>query len=390
MRETIVGVIFAGAMAALGYFTIFMTDSDLGGLIGEAKKAQHVYKVVFDRVNGLEGGHKVKASGLDVGEVTYMRLLDDGRVEVTMTCWQPLTFRNDDQVWIKDVSPLGGKYVDFVSGEASETFTSPPEDLTGDVKMGLLEAGGDAVDDLRGDIQVAIKEIEATFKNLREITEQIKNGEGTIGRIYKDKELYDELLATVKDLRAFAGNLSSKDGTVSRLINDRELYDNLNSAVAKLDDIIGGVKDGKGTVGKLFNDATLHDDVQALVNEIRGAMKGDGTLGKLINDPSLYDNLNATVNEAKAIIVDARNGKGTLGKLINDESLYNDLQAALADIKAITGDLRGGKGTLGKLLTDDSAYNELKFALSELGKSLEDTREQAPINTFTSVIFSAF
>lgn len=392
MRDAVVGVVFFVAMGLLGYFTIIVNDTSLGGFLGKGKDESVVYTAHFDSVAGLELGSKVKTNGMEVGEVTWISQLANGRIQVDIKSTKTIPIRADDyRVLIKDVSPLGGKYVDIETGSTGANLPLGTT-LSGSARLGLLEEGGKFVDDIREDVKKTLAEIEATFANLREITDQIKTGEGTIGRLYKDAKLYDELLGTVKDLREFSQKLNDPNGTIGKLLSSDELHTNLNSAVKRIDELVAGVQDGKGTAGKLFNDTALYDEVKALATDLREALKGPGTLGKLVNDPSLYDNLNAAVIDARSIIADARAGKGTIGKLLNDETMYESLKNAIGNIEAISTKLSDpkGSGTLGKLINDDALYNELKKVIGELGKSIEDTREQAPITTFTSVIFSAF
>ena len=49
-----------------------------------------------------------------------------------------------------------------------------------------------------------------------------------------------------------------------------------------------------------------------------------------------------------------------------------------------------GEGTIASLLNDPLLYRESKSLLKELRETVEDLREQAPINSFIGVVFSAF
>jgi len=390
MKETIVGVVFFVGLGLLGYFTIYVK----GGVTSSTTASGFTYKVNFKSVAGLERGQKVKVSGMDVGKVTALKLLPSGQIEATLSTWQEIPFKQDYKVVIKDVSPLGGKYVDIEPGEESAALEVSAATLVGSSRASLLAEGGDLISEIRVDAK-------KIFESLREITENIAGGRGTLGKLYKQGDLYDDLLAAVKDLRMFAEKLNSPSGTIGKLLTQPELYDRLNSAVANLDKIITGVKDGKGSMGKLFNETHLYDDLRAALNKIDKFVSnvdgmvdhvkaGKGSLGRLYVNPEAYDNVTGTFKEARQMLEKLRRGEGTLGRLLQDDSLYESLRSVAVDLKAITGDLRQGRGTLGKLLQDDTLYRELRNVILEVGRAVEDTREQAPITTFTSVIFNVF
>lgn len=395
-REIAVGIVFFVGLLLLAYFTIVVED--IGGLAYRTPGKPDtgvVYKVRFDSVAGLESGMKVKASGMDVGKVKSLRLLPDGKVEATLAVWEKIPFFADYKVVVKDVSPLGGKYVDIEPGDAAKPPVEPDKsELKGQARSNVLAEGGALVADIREDVK-------RMFDNLRQITESIREGQGTLGRLYKDAKLYDDLAATVKELRTFAGKLNSAEGTLGKLLSEREMYDRLLAAAKQLESVLSGVNEGKGTVGKLFQDQGLHDELKDTVKRLRafldnaselvsGIRSGQGTLGQLYVNRELYDSVTGAAKEAREVLASLRAGKGTLGKLLTDEALYTSLRGVAADLQGITADLRRGKGTLGKLLKDESLYNDMKNVVTELGKAIEDQREQAPITTFTNVIFNVF
>ncbi len=62
-------------------------------------------------------------------------------------------------------------------------------------------------------LQSASKEMEKTFASLSEVTEGIKKGEGTVGKLLKDDEMADRLNKTVASLQDVSDKLSQGKGT---------------------------------------------------------------------------------------------------------------------------------------------------------------------------------
>ncbi|MGH8015097.1 MAG: MlaD family protein, partial [Candidatus Zixiibacteriota bacterium] len=54
-------------------------------------------------------------------------------------------------------------------------------------------------------------------------------------------------------------------GTVGRLFNDPQLYDNLSSTTARLDTIMSKLNNAEGSMGLLVNDSALYVEITNLV-----------------------------------------------------------------------------------------------------------------------------
>ncbi|NPU83945.1 MAG: MCE family protein [Syntrophaceae bacterium] len=80
-------------------------------------------------------------------------------------------------------------------------------------------------------LQSASKEMEKTFASLSEVTEGIKKGEGTVGKLLKDDEMADRLNKTVASLQDVSDKLSQGKGTLGKLINEDETVTNLNTGL---------------------------------------------------------------------------------------------------------------------------------------------------------------
>ena len=131
--------------------------------------------------------------------------------------------------------------------------------------------------------------------------------------------------------------------------------------------MIGGFKAGKGTIGKLFTDEKVYNELEkALVDARR------------------------MVNNIDKVAQGINSGEGTLGVLMQDKTMAKDLKATLANIRVVTSRLKKGEGTVGKLLADDTLYKEIRRVVKGMSDAIEDTREQVPISTFTSILFKAF
>jgi len=118
----------------------------------------------------------------------------------------------------------------------------------------------------------------------------MNRGEGTLGRMASDDQLYTEMTKLLTRLTALTedlhknqerivsslektatsvGNLSVKvddnTGTIGRLVNDPALYDNLSASTAKLDSVLRKINDAEGNLGLMVNDTAMYSEMTNLM-----------------------------------------------------------------------------------------------------------------------------
>jgi phospholipid/cholesterol/gamma-HCH transport system substrate-binding protein len=191
------------------------------------------------------------------------------------------------------------------------------------------------------------------------IVKDVKDGKGTVGRLFSDEALYNNLNATIRETEDVMKQVRSGDGSAGRFLNDPALYNNANDIALQLKAISADLRAGRGTAGKLLTD----DELYARINRTA-------------------DRLDKSVDQINGIVAEINAGHGTLGKLIKDEQLYNDARAAIAKfnttadrIDNMVAAAQRGEGTLGKLLTDDTLYTNVNQLSSEGVKLIYDFRQ---------------
>jgi phospholipid/cholesterol/gamma-HCH transport system substrate-binding protein len=156
----------------------------------------------------------------------------------------------------------------------------------------------------------AINEVVGLTRDLKKVTGGITRGEGTLGQLVTNRQLYDQLNGTLARTSALMSRLENPRGTIGRLLDDPQLYYSLNRTVASADTIIRQITSGNGSVGKLMRDDTLYVhlvSVGSRADSLVGAMaSGKGTMQKLFTDQQLYDMLLKTVTELNNVLVDVR------------------------------------------------------------------------------------
>ncbi len=269
------------------------------------------YKLVAFVANasGLRLGGPVSVAGQLSGSIEEIQFLppdaDTTRnlkiiLEVNSTVREQV--RQDSRGKIKTLGLLGDKVFDISVGTPKyRTLHEGDTILIGpsiDYEAVVQQASG------------AITEVVGLTRDLRKVTTSITSGEGTLGQLVTNRQLYDQLNLTLGRTSALMARLENPRGTIGRLLDDPALYYSLNRAVSSADSVISSINRGSGSLGKLMHDDTLYVHLVSIVNRadaLVGSMAGGtGTISKLFNDQQLYDQLVKTVTELNQVLIDVR------------------------------------------------------------------------------------
>lgn len=325
-----------GASAAL-IVLIFLMNST-GGVF--TKKVR--LRSYFDDASGLRQGAPVRLEGVDIGNVASVKVVP-GRplspVEVLMKVNTDYLFnlRKDSVTSLETAGVLGETYVQIYSQTAKGPVVQDGDELaTRDTPE---------ISDVVRSSQSTLQNMDALLKRADRIVAFVESGQGSIGKLIYDPNLYNRVAATVNEFQAVIDQINNGKGTIGQLIHSDELYQKVNTAADKLNTIVNELNQGKGTAGKI------------------------------LKDPTLYNNANDTIASVKKLTDDINAGKGTLGKLTKDEELARKLDNIITKLSAISDRLDAGEGTAGKLLRDPSLFNNADQMLIETRGLVRAIRE---------------
>ena len=296
----------------------------------------------FDNAGGLREGAPVRLAGVDIGNVTGIRIVGakpTTPVEVTMKVNTKYKFnlRKDSVTLLATAGVLGETYVDIDSSTASAT-----EATDGDT---LAARNQPDIQDVVRASQGTLQNMDALLKRVDRIVAFIESGQGSIGKVIYSPALYDQLNATVAEFKGLVDDIQKGKGSLGPLFTSDEVYKKANAALDKLN---------------------------AMVDELQ---QGKGTAGRLLKDPELYDNANKTVANVRQLTDDINAGKGALGKMAHDQEFANKLQETINNLEALSERLQKGEGTAGMLFKDPALYNNSNQMLVETRELVKSIRE---------------
>ena len=301
-------------------------------------------KTYFDNAGGLREGAAVRLNGVDIGNVTKIRVVPykDKQltpVEVGMKVSTKYSFNlhRDSVASLSTAGVLGETYIDIDSSQAIGPVAQNGDTLPTQVHPDFNQVVRSS--------QSTLQNMDALLKRADRILAFAESGKGSLGKLIYDPTLYDRFSATVSEFKGIVDQISKGQGSLGQLVSRNDAYDKVMSILDKLNGIA--------------------DDLQ----------QGKGSAGKFLKDPALYNNANDTIANAKKLTEEINAGKGTLGKLTKDEELARKLDNTISKLSAMATALEAGQGTAGKLLKDEALYNNTDKMLVETRELIKSIRE---------------
>src|SRR6266513_4754106 len=299
LSELRVGILVVVSIAVL----IFLILNASGDINPFARKLH--LRARFADANGLREGSEVRLAGVRVGKVDKITLLPPSteptakRVEALMTIDSSIDGRPASERIRQDSTAQQGS--PSLLGNEMLINISPGTALAPQVKDYdiLHSSSANTVNDFATSGTDLAQRLSKLSDQISIIVKDVQEGKGTMGRLFSDGALYNNLNATVRETEDVMRLIRSGNGSAGRFVNDPALYNNANEIALQLRKIAQDLRAGKGTAGKLLTNDELYNRINHTA-----------------------DRLDKTVDQINDIIADIGQGKGTLGKLIKDEQIY--------------------------------------------------------------------
>ena len=245
----------------------------------------------FYNISGLQVGNNVRFSGIDVGTVKKLEIVNDTTVKVTMQMDENLTrfIRINSVASIGTDGLMGNKLINIDPG------TQDAQQI----------ADGTTIPSSKGvDTEQMLRTLNQTNQNvsmisddLRILTGNINKSRGTLYTVLMDTTLAYSLKHTLTNIEVISNNLGN--------------------FTSELSAVVKGVQDGQGTLGGLLNDSS----------SISKSFKNS-----LVQIEESSKNLNSITLELKTAMDKINSGQGPAGVLANDQVAAEHLKRTHANL----------------------------------------------------------
>lgn len=344
-------------MATIVVIVSLFVVGDGGGLLTD----QNEYSVMVPHSSGLSVGSKVFLSGVAVGKVVKIDFaenlnVDKVRIMLSVNRRHAIRIGASSTAWLKNEGLLGDAAVHISLGGDSRTLV-PNSEIPHQPRALLEDFVGAETTATTTDF----------LDTLTAILKEIHSGRGSIGKLLRDPQLYE-------NLNTFATALQ---GAVV----------DVKGVSSELKSMLTAIRSQKGTLGQLIYSESYARDISMAVSSTRDLAShletisgkiaaGDGSLGKFVGDSTLYDELTQTLESftktafrIETLLTSVQDSKSPVGRLLTDEALGLDVQRLLSGLERSSRSLEkilelvaDGEGTLGELVHDPSIARSIRNA----------------------------
>ncbi|OMP31845.1 MlaD family protein [Mangrovimonas sp. DI 80] len=280
-----------GLLVVIGS-VLFVAAVYLIGQRQELFKKTFTISAQFRNVNGLKNGNNVRYSGLDIGTVKKVYMVNDSMIRVDMALDEKIIghIRKNAIATIGADGLVGNMVVNIVPGKGSAPVVDNGDILESYSKI--------SADDILNTLSTTNENAAILTSDLLKITNRIVDGEGTIGVLLNDTVMAKELKQTIANL-----NLASKGASAT---------------VNKLNGLVETLKtNDESVLGVLLNDTISGERLKTVVQ----------------NMESLSVDMESVVGNINKMVLDIQSSKGTLNYILNDTTLVRDLKTSADNIK---------------------------------------------------------
>jgi phospholipid/cholesterol/gamma-HCH transport system substrate-binding protein len=290
--------------------------------------------VRFSRAPGITQGSPVRMSGVQIGRVTSLELLQPTGVRVMAEIDRGRTILDCDVFWISSASVLGDSVVEIVPPDRIPQGAKPVDEGTEVVNGRVAANPMEAFSNIEPALQAAMRSVGEAGSEVsiaaRNLNSTITNNRDQLPRIaQKTEQALDQFTIALTNINGMVGDPQSRRDMGEALRTFPQLVREANTTLAKANAAFDSMK-------------LATDRASTNLGNLENFTKPLGERG-----PQLVDNLDgslANINELLEQLVtftdNLNSREGSLGRLLNDPAMYFKLDRTLTNVEDITSRIK--------------------------------------------------
>jgi len=256
--------------------------------------SNYVLNARFENVQGLKSGNNIRYSGIEVGTVKKVTILNDTLIEVVMLIDNKMKgiIRKNAIASIGTEGFVGNKVLNISPGKQSAAAAEEGDVLSTRKAIDTDEMLR-TLNKTNNDISIIAENLKTTIHNI--------NSSDALWKILNEKTLPDDIRSSVNNIRLATARAANMIDDLHNLVND--------------------VKNGKGSLGAILTDSSYALNLNEAIQKIKTVGDHADTLAEEIN------------KFVSSVQNDLNNGKGVMNTLLKDSSVVNKLHQSLDNIE---------------------------------------------------------
>jgi|YelNatPaOPRAMG01_1025707.scaffolds.fasta_scaffold42996_2 phospholipid/cholesterol/gamma-HCH transport system substrate-binding protein len=106
-----------------------------------------------------------------------------------------------------------------------------------------LESFSKSLNPLLDKASSGLDKMQSTLSSLEEVSQNVKEGKGTLGKLMTDETLYNDLKQSASEFKLFAERMNRGEGTLGKLLTDDKLYTEAEKTLKKVQKAMEGIEE---------------------------------------------------------------------------------------------------------------------------------------------------
>jgi phospholipid/cholesterol/gamma-HCH transport system substrate-binding protein len=234
-----------------------------------------VFKVTtnFFNVSGVQVGNNVRFSGINVGTVDNIEIINDSTVQVDLLIRKDVQqfIKADSQAGIGSEGIIGDRVVIITQGSNSAP--------TAEDGQHILSKEPVETDDIMESLQTTAGNAEVITLQLAEIMMNVNSGQGMLGRMIQDSTIAENVNLTIENFKKSSEGLDETIKVTQE--NVFAFMQGLQATVAKtevasnqLGEIMMKINNGEGALGMLIQDTVIVNNIDETIINLKESSIG--------------------------------------------------------------------------------------------------------------------
>jgi len=226
-------------------------------------KTFNVYSI-FPNVSGLTQGNSVQFAGINVGTIQSIEIIATDKVKVNMNIVSDVKqfIKKDSEASINSDGLVGNKVLAITSGSVNS-----PSIEDGDSVHSITPV---SIGDIVKNLNESTKGAEQISKDLAEIVSKVNNGEGTLGKLINNSDIFNSLDSLMNSFSGSSANinkiLAQASTTIELVTNDiRKLQGSIDTITRNVSGITTKINSSQSLVGTLLTDTVFANNIKGVL-----------------------------------------------------------------------------------------------------------------------------